>query len=113
MDAFLLLMFRVCLLYAVLSVSSSVVVTCLDRTDLLRLLCVFVVFLSHDVPGPVWCMYLIVSIPDICLSLVCVPFPTFNFVAREKQGNYTDYSCLFILHSVPQYSIIYLLSIIY
>ena len=35
----LLLMFRVCLCYAVLSVSCSLVVTCWDRADLFALLC--------------------------------------------------------------------------
>ena len=59
-------MFRVC--HTVLSVPSSLVVTCWEIADLLALLCVmfscvFVTF-PYDVLGWVW--YLIVSFPDLC-----------------------------------------------
>ena len=52
-----------------MSVSCSLLVTCLERADLLALLhvmfsCIFVTF-PYGVLGQVW--YLIVSIPDLCL----------------------------------------------
>ena len=65
-------MFHVCLYYSlVLSVASSIVVTCWERADLLTVLCVmfpcvFVTF-PYGVLGQVW--YLIVSIPDLCIPL--------------------------------------------
>ena len=59
-------MFHVCLYYTVLSVQCSLVVTCLERADLLALLCVFVTF-QYGVSGQVW--YLIVSIPALCILL--------------------------------------------
>ena len=69
-QSFLLFTFHVCLYYAALFVQCSLVVTCWERTDLLALLCVtfscFVTF-PCGVPGQV--MYLIASIPDLCLFL--------------------------------------------
>ena len=61
-------MFNICL-YTVLSVSCSLVISCLERADLLALLCemfpcVCVTF-PCGVSGQVW--YFIVMIPDICL----------------------------------------------
>ena len=61
------IMFRSCR-YAFLSDHCSIVVTCLERANLLALLyvtfsCVIVTF-PCDVLGQVW--YLIVSIPDLC-----------------------------------------------
>ena len=52
-----------------MSVSRSLVITCLERADLLALLyvmfsCGFVTF-PYDVLCQVW--YLVVSIPDLCL----------------------------------------------
>ena len=45
----IILLFHVCLCYAVLSVPCSIVITCWDRADLLALLCVvFLVFLSFS-----------------------------------------------------------------
>ena len=69
MDLYLL--FYVCLCFAVLSVSCSLLVTCWEMAGLLALLhvlfsCVFVTF-PYDVPGQAW--YLIVSIPELCLIL--------------------------------------------
>ena len=69
--SFLLFMIHVCLWYAVLSISCSLVITCWERADFLALLCivfscVFVTF-PYGVLGQVW--YLIVSIPDLCLPL--------------------------------------------
>ena len=70
-DPFCYCVFRVCLLYAVLSVPCSLLVKCRKRPDVLALLCVMfscVLFtFPYDVLGqvPVW--YLIVSIPDLCL----------------------------------------------
>ena len=65
--SFLLYMFLVC--HAFLSVHCSLVVTCLERADLLALLfvmfyCAFVTF-PCGILGQVWC--LIVLIPDLCL----------------------------------------------
>ena len=59
------------LLYAVLSVPCSLVITGWERADLLTLLCVvcsyvFVTF-PYGVPGQVG--FLVVSIPDLCLPL--------------------------------------------
>ena len=71
-------MFHICLYYAVLSVPSSLVVTCWERADLLALLCViFFVFVTfqYSVLGQVW--YLIVSIPDLCL------FPYFGLLGMN------------------------------
>ena len=67
----MLLVLHFCLCYAVLSVPCSLVVTCWERAALLALLfvllsCVFVTF-PYGVPGQV--LYLIVSIPDLCLLL--------------------------------------------
>ena len=65
--SFILFAFHVC--HAVLSVLCSLVVTCRERADLLALLyvmfsCVFVTF-PYGVLGLM--LYLIVSIPDLCL----------------------------------------------
>ena len=67
MDLLVLFVFHVC--YAVLSVPCSLVVTCLERANLLVLLyvmfsCVYVTF-SYGVLGQEW--YLIVLIPDLCI----------------------------------------------
>ena len=61
-------MFRIC--HAFLSVHCSLVVTCLERANLLALVfvmlsCFFFVTFPCGVLGKVW--YLIVSIPDLCL----------------------------------------------
>ena len=58
----LLFIFRVCLVF--LSVLCNLVVTCLERTDLLALLYMMFYRVS-GVLDQVWC--LIVSIPEICL----------------------------------------------
>ena len=60
-----------CLCYAVLSVPYCLLITCLERADLLALLCVvftcsFVTF-PYGVLGQLW--FLIVMIPDLCLPL--------------------------------------------
>ena len=63
-------MFVVCLCYAILSVPCSLVINCLERADLLAILCVMfscVVTFPYGVPGQVW--YLIVTILDICLLI--------------------------------------------
>ena len=56
---------------AVLSVLCSIVITCLERTDLLDLLSVVFSCVFETVPyvvmGQVW--YLIVSISDLCIPL--------------------------------------------
>ena len=79
-------MFRVCLSYfTVFSIpSSSHVITCWERADLLALLCVMFlcVFVSFPfgVSGQVW--YLIVSIPDLCLLFYfhhCLRTRSFTF----------------------------------
>ena len=67
MDLLVLFVFHVH--YAVLSVPCSLMVTCLERANLLVLLyvmfsCVFVTF-SYGVLGQEW--YLIVLIPDLCI----------------------------------------------
>ena len=58
--------FHVCLCFTVLSVRCSIFITCWERIDLLPLLCVLGAF-PYVVLGQMW--YLIVSIPDLCLSL--------------------------------------------
>ena len=78
-------MFHVCLVF--LSVHCSLVVTCLERADLLALLyvmfyCVIITF-PCGVLGQVWC--LIVSIPDLCL----LSYSIFMCV------------CFFLLNSLP------------
>ena len=70
-------MFHVYLCYnAVFSVPCSIVVICWERADLLALLCVvFSCFLSLSHMVFLARFYLIVSIPDLCLSLlfnICV-----------------------------------------
>ena len=64
---FIFFIFRVC--HAFVSVHCSLVATCLERANLLALLCVmfYCVFVTFPcgVLGQVW--YLIVSIPDLCL----------------------------------------------
>ena len=62
----MLFIIRVC--HALLSVQYSLVVTCLERADVMAFLyvifsCVFVTF-PYGVLGQVW--YLIVLIPDLC-----------------------------------------------
>ena len=54
----LLFLFHVCLRYAILSIPCSLVITCLEKADLLALNCVvfscaFVTFL-YGIPGQVW-----------------------------------------------------------
>ena len=95
--SFLLFMFHVCLCYAVLSAPSSLMITCLERADLLALLyvmlsCVFVTF-PYGVPGQVW--YLVVSIPDLCIlyfyfTLFFVRF-SFGSVYTNSKANVTSY----------------------
>ena len=51
MDPFFLFMIHVC--QASLSVHYSFVVTCLERANLLALLCVFFIVFHHI---PVWCL---------------------------------------------------------
>ena len=62
-------MFRVCLCHNLFYVPCSLVVTCWERDDLLALLCVMfscVLSLAHNgILGKV--LYLIISIPDLCL----------------------------------------------
>ena len=52
-DPVLLVRFHVCLCYAVLSVSCNLVITCWEKADLLAILCVMFLLLSH------MCLYLI------------------------------------------------------
>ena len=59
-------MFRVC--HAFLSVQCSLLVTCLERANLLALLCGVFCHLPVWCPGSVW--FLIVSIPDLASLLV-------------------------------------------
>ena len=69
-------MFHVCLCYVVVSVSCSIVITCLEMADLLAVVCgvhscAYVLCLCHF---PIWCSgssfgYLIVSIPGLLLPL--------------------------------------------
>ena len=61
-----LVVFHVCLYYIVLSVPGSLVVTCLERADLLALLCVmfpcgFVTF-PYGVLGQVWYLALVCGV---------------------------------------------------
>ena len=84
--SFLLLIFHICLYYAILSIPCSLAVTCWERADLLALLCVifscvFVTF-TYGVLGQVW--YLIVSIPDLCLLLHFVILMTVGIVKNKK-----------------------------
>ena len=74
-----LFVFRVCLCHdTVFSIPCSLVVTCLERADLMVLLCVmfFCVFVTfiYGVLSQVW--YWIVSIPDLCflpnLNTYCI-----------------------------------------
>ena len=71
MDVLLLFIFHVNLGYAVLSVFCSLVMTCLERAELLALFCVVLscifVILPYGVLGQVW--YLIASIADLCLTI--------------------------------------------
>ena len=67
---FVIYVSRLSLLYCLVCYC-SLVITCLEKADLLallclRFLCVFVTF-PYGVLGKVW--YLIVSIPDLCLLL--------------------------------------------
>ena len=51
------------------SVYMCIVVTCLERADLLALVCGVELCVCHfpiGILGQVWYMYLIVSIPDLC-----------------------------------------------
>ena len=58
----------------VLSCPCSLVITCWERADLLAVLCIVFPFFVYTFPycvlGPLW--YLIVSFPDLCLSLYFV-----------------------------------------
>ena len=69
MDLFLLFMFHVCLCYAVLSVSCSLMITCWETANLLSILCVAFscvsIALTYDARDQVW--NLILSISDLCL----------------------------------------------
>ena len=71
MDTFLVI-FVSCVSHAFASVYCCLVVTCLERVDLLTLVddvyCIFVTF-PCDILGQVW--YLIVSFPDLCLLSYC------------------------------------------
>ena len=63
---FLFFMFRVC--HAFLSVHYSLVVTCWERANLLALLYVmFLVFVTFQCGALGQVLYLVVSIPDLCL----------------------------------------------
>ena len=68
---FVICVSRLSFYYSFLSVPSSLAITCLERADLLALLCVmfFVCFVTfpYRVSGQV--CYLIVSIPELCLLL--------------------------------------------
>ena len=69
--SFLLLMFHVYRVHAVLSVPCRLMITCWERADPLARLCVvfYYVLLTFpfDVPGQVW--YLNVQFPDLCHPL--------------------------------------------
>ena len=67
--SWILLVICVCLCYTVVSVHSSLVITCWEKAGLLAHLCVmfscvFVTF-PCGIPSQVW--YLVVSIPNLCL----------------------------------------------
>ena len=68
-------MFASCVSHAFESVHCCLVATCLERADLLALVCdVYCAFVTFPcgIPGQVW--YLIVSFPDLCrLSFFCWP----------------------------------------
>ena len=62
-------MFHVCRLYVVLSVPCSLMVTCLERADLLALLyVVFLCFCHFSIWRPGSVFVLEVSIPELCLD---------------------------------------------
>ena len=65
--AFLLFMFRVCLVF--LSVHCSLVFTCWESSLVCDILLCFVT-LPCDVLGQVWCLF--VSIPDLCLLTLSI-----------------------------------------
>ena len=78
-------MFHICLCYAVLSVPCGLMLTCLERADLLAFLCVmfscvFLVF-PYGVLGQVW--YWIVTIPDPSLLLYLTLLPANNKVTYQ------------------------------
>ena len=50
--------------YTVLTIPCSLLIACWERAELLALLFVMLSFFCHS---PIWCGYLIVSIPDLCL----------------------------------------------
>ena len=84
-DPFCLFMFHICLCYAVLSVPCGLMLTCLERADLLAFLCVmfscvFLVF-PYGVLGQVW--YWIVTIPDPSLLLYLTLLPANNKVTYQ------------------------------
>ena len=75
-----------------MSVSCSIVGTCLERADLFALLyvmfsCVFVTF-SYGVLGQV--CYLIVSIPDLCL----LPTTSFTLLSELQINTNLESQCL-------------------
>ena len=88
-----------CDCYAFASVHCCLVVTCLERADLLALVCDvycgFVTF-SCGIPGQVW--HLIVSIPDLCnLSYFYYPnFLTLNVIYAIKSSKKIPRSLRFI-----------------
>ena len=78
-------MFCVCL-SSVLSVPNSLLVTCWERVDLLALLyvifsCVFDTF-PYGVQGQL--LYMIVSIPDLCLLPYFQPFVKLHDFAKSE-----------------------------
>ena len=95
MDSFLLFMFHVCLCCAFLSFPRSLVITCWKRADFFDLLCVmfscgFVTF-PYGVPDQV--LYLIVSIPDLCLFYLYISYElSASLVIPNMKKYVTKYS---------------------
>ena len=83
---FLLFMFHVFTIYAVLSVPCSLVITCRERADLLTFFvmfyCVFVTF-PYGTMGQLW--YFIVLISDLCLLLYFVQYMVSNVQKRNNR----------------------------
>ena len=69
-DSFCYLCLNICLCYAVLSATCSLMITCCERADLLALLCVLFscVTFPNGGPGQMW--YLSVAIPDFFFFII-------------------------------------------
>ena len=98
--SFLLVMFHACLWFTVLSVHCSTLVTCLERADLLALLCAVFSCISVTFPHVSW------SLTEIRVSLVHLN------MFKPSRNWFTDHSkrCFFCVD--PLYVILFLYIVI-